>query len=261
MNHTAYTFVEGTSPLIATAIHDGHHTRDSLQEIFNLNDSERLREEDPFTAKWLNFTDNRIIVHHSRFEADINRPRAKAVYVNPEDVWGLKVWKEAPTKEMLSASISVYDGFYERAKEYFDSLFRLHDKLVVFDIHSYNHRREAENKQADVDKNPEVNLGTQNMNRQKWQPTVNALLESFQSFDYDGRHLDVRENVKFKGGYFGQWLYQQYGDKIAPISIEFKKFFMDEWTGKPFEKDISLISKLMESSKLPVMGELKKLNF
>lgn len=260
MNHTSYTFIKGNSPLVATAIHDGHQTRDSLLTLFNLNDAERLREEDPFTAAWVKFCDNRIIVHHSRFEADVNRPREKAVYVKPEDAWGLKVWNQTLSEEMLLGSLSLYDRFYDQAKQYFDSLFTLHENLVVYDIHSYNHRREGADKEANAEQNPEINVGTQNMNKEKWQPVVDALLKSLSSFDYDGRSLDVRENIKFKGGYFGQWLYQQYGDKIAPISIEFKKFFMDEWTGEPFKKDVALISELIESSKMPVLDRLEELN-
>lgn len=245
--------------MVAAAIHDGHQTRDSLRGLFNLHEAERLREEDPFTASWVNFCDNRVIVHHSRFEADVNRPREKAVYLKPGDAWGLKVWKQPLSEEMLLDSLSQYDAFYDQVKDYFDSLFCLHENLVVYDIHSYNHRRERKDLDADAEQNPEVNVGTQNMNKEKWQPTVDAITESFRSFDYDGRRLDVRENIKFKGGYFGQWLYQQYGDKIAPVSIEFKKFFMDEWTGKPFEKDLALIGQMIESSKIPVLEQMGKL--
>ncbi len=61
---STYTFIQGESPLVAAAIHEGHHTRNDIADLLNLNDEERLREEDPFTAKWLNFRDNRIIVHH-----------------------------------------------------------------------------------------------------------------------------------------------------------------------------------------------------
>ena len=59
---------------MVTASHDGHETREELRALFNLSESERLREEDPFTARWLNVSDNRITVHHSRFETDVNRP-------------------------------------------------------------------------------------------------------------------------------------------------------------------------------------------
>lgn len=260
MGNKTYTFIKGNSPIVGTAIHDGHQTRDSLSKLFNLNEEERLREEDPFTAQWVNFFDNNIIVHHSRFETDVNRLREKAVYVNPEDAWGLEVWVDKLSDEIILESLSVYDDFYQEVKKYFDSLFSLHKNIVVYDVHSYNHRRDGKDIEADAKKNPEVNIGTRNMDENKWEPVVNALIKSFQSFDYDGRSLDVRENIKFKGGYFGQWLHEEYSDKICPISIEFKKFFMDEWTGQPLEKDIKLIRELVKSSVLPVTQTLEKLN-
>ncbi len=256
----SYTFIKGTSLIVAAAIHEGHQTRGELRGLFNLSDEERLREEDPFTAKWLNISDNKIIVHHSRFETDVNRPRDKAVYVKPEDAWGLQVWKNDLPEEIANASLAVYDNFYKQAKDYFDSLFELHKKIVVYDIHSYNHRREAENIVADANENPEINIGTKNMDNKIWQPLVQLMIDNFRNFNYNGRNLDVRENIKFKGGYFGQWLYEQYGKKICPVSIEFKKFFMNEWTGKPFDKDIQLINHLLMASKEPVLYALKKIN-
>lgn len=260
MTNITYTFKKGKSALVAAAIHEGHETRESIKDLFHLNEQERLREEDPFTVKWASSFDNQIIVHHSRFETDVNRPRDKAVYIKPEDAWGLQIWKKEPAEEVVAESLSIYDGFYAEAKKYFDSLFKMHENIVVYDLHSYNHRREGKDKEANADENPEVNFGTKNMNHNKWEALANALMQNFTSFDYNGRSLDVRENVKFKGGYFGQWLYEQYGDRICPISIEFKKFFMDEWTGKPFDDDIRLIGQLVENSKHTVEKVLKKLD-
>ena len=258
MQKMGYTFLVGKSPIVATAIHDGHNVRDELINLFNLGDEERLREEDPFTAKWLEVSDNQIIVNHSRFETDVNRPRDKAVYAKPDDAWGLQVWKNEPEQNIIDNSLAVYDNFYEQARKYFDLLFTMHENIVVYDIHSYNHRRESRNTIADPHQNPEINIGTKNMDHDTWDPLVQKVIDTFKRFDYDGRRLDVRENVKFKGGYFGQWLFEHYGNNICPISIEFKKFFMDEWTGEPFEKDIKLINRLIIQSKEPVLDILKK---
>ncbi len=259
MSLSTYTLIKGQSPLVVTAIHDGHQTRDSISDLFKLDDSGRLREEDPFTGEWVKFCDNQIVVHHSRFETDVNRSRDKAVYIKPEDAWGLEVWKKELSQEKIEESLTVYDGFYKEVKRYFDSLFEIHQNIVVYDIHSYNHRREAGNIEADAEGNPEVNIGTRNMNQQKWRPLLNAMIQNFQTFNYDGRHLDVRENVKFQGGYFGQWLHEQYGDHICPISIEFKKFFMNEWTGEPFQKDIDLIGELLKDSESIVLQQVEQL--
>lgn len=253
-----FTFIKGTSPIVATAIHDGHLIREDLENLFNLGEAERLREEDPFTARWLQVTDNQVIVHHSRFETDVNRSPEKAVYKFPEDAWGLKVWKDALPEEAAEKSMQLYHDFYEAAKVYFDDLLTQHGQLVVYDIHSYNHQRDGKGTFAHPAENPEINLGTKNIDRELWGPVIDALTHHLRSFDYNGRSLDVRENIKFKGGYFGQWLYERYGEKICPISIEFKKFFMDELSGEPYKKDVQLIAALMESSGQPVLDALKK---
>ena len=48
-----------------------------------------------------------------------------------------------------------------------------------------------------------------------------------------GRELDVRENVKFRGGYLSWWIHEHYPEQGLALAIEVKKFFMDEWTGAP----------------------------
>ncbi len=252
------TFIQGKSPLVITAIHDGHQVRDELKGLFSLNEAERLREEDPFTGIWSGFSENRIIVHHSRFEVDINRPREKAVYQIPEDAWGLKVWKVKLPPETLENSLKVYDDFYLAAARYFDQLFTQNREIVVYDIHSYNYRRDGRETEADPFENPEINLGTKNMDQELWKPIVETLVKSFREFNYQGRSLDVRENIKFKGGYFGKWLFERYAKAICPISIEFKKFFMDEHTGEGCKKSINLISEMLESSMTPVIKDLKR---
>lgn len=254
-----HSFKTGTSPIVFAAIHDGHEIRDELEGLFNLTEAERRREEDPYTSKWVEGSDNGIVVHHSRFEADVNRPRDKAVYRRPDDAWGLQVWKSPLPAEVLNRSLEVYDGFYRACGSFFDALFRQHQNIIVYDIHSYNHRRESAQQEADPAENPEVNIGTQHMDRERWHPVVESLMQHFRSFDYSGRRLDTRENIKFKGGYFGKWLYSRYGKNICPVSIEFKKFFMDEHTGEGYENDLELIGRTLRSSRQPVLEALKSL--
>ena len=51
-------------------------------------------------------------------------------------------------------------------------------------------------------------------------------------YDYLGRNLDVRENVKFFGGHLPAWIHQNFPRTVCALAIEVKKFFMDEWTGQ-----------------------------
>jgi len=101
-------------PIIAAALHNGHDLRDEVARLSALDDQARLREEDPFTGQWTNITDNRIIVQTSRFEVDLNRVKHEAVYINPEDAWGLNLWKEKPDVEMINRSLAAHGDFYSR---------------------------------------------------------------------------------------------------------------------------------------------------
>ncbi|NIQ14822.1 MAG: N-formylglutamate amidohydrolase, partial [Candidatus Dadabacteria bacterium] len=62
----------GNLPILATAIHNGNEVSKNVRNLFILNDSERLREEDPFTDKLAHVSDTRIVVSKSRFEVDMN---------------------------------------------------------------------------------------------------------------------------------------------------------------------------------------------
>ena len=136
---------QGDSPLVATAIHDGHNLRTEVAAIMALPDLERLREEDPFTGNWANVADNRLIGSQSRFEVDLNRPREKAVYIQPEDAWGLHVWQETPSAAIIEQSLANYDAFYAEAHRLFSDLEKRFNHFVVFDLHTYKHRREGPN--------------------------------------------------------------------------------------------------------------------
>jgi N-formylglutamate deformylase len=106
-----WEMIPGNGPVIAAAIHDGHDLRDEVKEIISLTENERLREEDPFTGVMTKAGDMQIIGLRSRFEIDLNRPREKAVYLNPEDAWGLKVWKKELPDLIKQTSLEEYDAF------------------------------------------------------------------------------------------------------------------------------------------------------
>ncbi|ELR73849.1 hypothetical protein C900_00013 [Fulvivirga imtechensis AK7] len=249
----------GKSPIVVCAIHNGHNIRPEVLPYLNLSEAERLREEDPYTTEWLYISDNTIKLTVSRFELDINRPREKAVYLKPEDAWDLQVWKQDLPQQIVDNSLQLYDEFYDQIEAYFDQLFHEHEWLVIYDLHSYNYRRGGVDQYSSPEGNPEINLGTQNLNRSVWTPVIDTMLQSFREFNFEGRHLDVRENVKFGGGYFSKWLYQKYGDRICPVALEFKKFFMDEWTGEQDDRKIQHIRELLIASINPVKEAASKI--
>lgn len=220
----------GLSPVITTAIHDGHSIRDDLRPYINLSEHERMQEEDPYTAYLADFSDSSIIVHTSRFEVDLNRPRDMAVYTNPEDAWGLKVWKWDLSQEQIRKSCEFYDEFYRQAATLILHVFEKHGYFILLDLHSYNYRRTNAYREDPPDLNPEINLGTASVDP-SWRRAVDALSDSLSQCSIGKRHPDVRENVKFKGGAFPQWVNRNFGDMGCAITIALKKTFMDEWTG------------------------------
>lgn len=247
-------------PIIATAIHNGHDVRRELERLFAIGEQERLREEDPYTSLWTTVVPNRVVVMTSRFEVDLNRPRDHAVYLDPEDAWGLKVWKERPTPEMIEKSLEEYDTFYREVGELFTHIREKFDYFVVLDLHTYNYRRQGPQQEDDPRFNPDINLGTGTIgDHRHWEALIDRFKYDMRQFDFAGRSLDVRENIKFKGGYFPAWIHQKYGKHACVLSVEFKKFFMDEWSGLPDREKIELIRQLLALTIPGLLEELKKI--
>lgn len=220
------------APVVATAIHDGHFIRPDLLSLFALTDSERLREEDPFTAQFTAAFPATVTGLRSRFEFDLNRSPESAVYKIPADAWGLNLYSEKLPDERVAESLAMYKLAYDQLRPFFAACVEQFGAVIVLDIHSYNHQREGKGVFAAQEQNPDVNLGTANLDRGLWAEAVELLTERFSTTFIDGKRLDVRENIKFKGGYFSKWLHSEFGEKVCAIAVEFKKIFMDEWTGE-----------------------------
>ncbi len=134
-----------------------------------------------------------------------------------------------------------------------------HGKFVVYDLHTYNHRRDgATGTPADPTANPQVNVGTGTMDRERWGSVVDAFLESLRSFDFPGGKLDVRENVKFFGGQHPKWAHEKFPTSACVIAVEFKKFFMDEWSGKSDEASIEAIGDALRFTVPSVLDAIKR---
>jgi hypothetical protein len=249
----------GPGPLIAAAIHDGHAVREEVAELLAIDELTRLREEDPYTASLTRVAPTRIVGLRSRFEVDLNRPREKAVYRTPGDCWGLDVWKSPPGKDLVARSLREYDDSYEAAAAALAAVADRHGRFVVFDLHSYNHQRGGPG--CDVAapaENPEVNVGTGTLDHGRWGRLVDRFLAGLRRFDYQGRHLDVRENVKFQGGNFSCWVHETFPGQGVALAIEFKKFFMNEWTGEADHEQLDCMRRALESTCAGVVEELNR---
>jgi len=260
MNQPFYRLHKGKSPLVAAAIHHGHAVRPEVAQLLAISEADRLREEDPFTGQWTTIADTQIIGLRSRFEVDLNRPRERAVYLTPADAWGLQIWQTTPPAPVIARSLAKYDAFYAGMHRLLAQLVQQHGRIVIFDLHTYNYRREgADGPPADPLQNPEVNVGTGTMDRQQWAPVVERFMADLRAFNFMDRHLDVRENIKFTGGYFSRWVHQTFPGVACVLAIEFKKFFMDEWSGQPDQTQLKTIRLALESTVTGVLETLKTL--
>ncbi|MDO5740765.1 MAG: N-formylglutamate amidohydrolase [Ornithinimicrobium sp.] len=243
--------------LIATAIHTGHDLRSDIAAAMVLDEDTRRREEDPFTDVIGAALPAQVVAHRSRFEVDLNRPRDTAVYRSPEDCWGLQVWREDPLQDALvEGSLREYDEFYSDLGHQLDEV-AARGPFVVFDVHSYNHRRDgAAGGPAPLEDNPEVNLGTGTVD-ERFAPVVAAFRRSLSDQQVGGHHLDVRENVKFEGRALAWWVHERYAGVGVCLALEFKKTFMDEWTGQPDEAHLVELQQALAATSAPVLEALK----
>ncbi len=258
--HPWWTLRRGEGPLLATALHAGHGLRDELGRVMALDEATRLREEDPFTDYLAGVAPSAILPRRSRFEVDLNRPRDEAVYQRPEDAWGLPLWQTPPSAAMVAQSLAEYDAFYRQLKVLLDDLQARYGRFVVFDLHSYNHRRDGPDAPpADPAANPEVNVGTGSMDRAFWAPVVDRFMHDLAGFDFLGRRLDVRENIKFVGRQFPAWVHSHYPHTGCVLAIEFKKTFMDEWSGVVEPRKLEALQAALRATLPGIIETLERL--
>ena len=245
MNNKNYIiqFGQEDRPLFFTAVHHGHHIREELIPYLNLDDATRLREEDPFTGEWAALCGNRAIVNTSRFEVDLNRAREEAVYLEPKDAWGLEVWNRPLPEEIIKTTMRMYDEFYNDMRTAFLAMQKKYGKFIVFDLHSYNFKRQGPDGPVDNPKeNPDVNIGTGTMtNRKHWAGVVDRFISDLSKVSLNGSPLDVRENVKFRGRQLGRWAHETFPESACVLSIDIKKIFMDEWSGAMDQRRFDII--------------------
>ena len=212
---------KGNGPTVGLAVHAGHDIRPDLLPLMKIDEATRLREEDPFTDHWTLACHNQLLTRRSRFEVDLNREPSDAICVEPEDCWNLDVWREPVDETVVQGSLSEHAAFYQALHHLLAELQERYGKFVVFDLHSYNHRRDGpDGPPADPEKNPDINVGTGTMDRAYWAPVVDRFIGDLGAFDLSGRRLDVRENVNFRGRYVAQYVHHYFPRAGCVLAIE-----------------------------------------
>lgn len=235
-----WTMQRGDDSIVATAIHDGGRLRPEVAAAMALTPAQRLREEDAFTGQAIVDVPTHVIPCRSRFEADLNRAADEAVYLRPEQSWGLRVWRTPPPERLVRHSLRYHRAFYAMLGQLLDEIVEAHGRVLVLDVHSYNHRRDGSDRpmpQADA---PDINIGTHSMPRDDWAFLVDPLMRTMADFEFNGRRLDVRENVAFQGrGELARFVHARHPGRACAIALEFKKFYMDEWSGAPDHAELA----------------------
>lgn len=219
-----------------------------------LDDAQRLREEDPFTEYVIRDVPNRVVFHRSRFEIDLNRAASGAVYLSPDQAWGLNVWAGEPGEDLVRRSLDIHAAYYAMLQTMLAGIVAEFGHFVLLDIHSYNHRRNgADAAPTPEEQAPQINIGTISMDRARWAPVLDPFMDSLRSHEWDGKPIDVRENIAFEGrGEQTRFVHANFPDSGCAIAIEFKKFFMDEWTGEPDRAALDAMRTMITGS-LPVL--------
>lgn len=239
-----YLIETTNSPFWAFAVHDGHDIDKDLHPYLIADDATRLREEDPYTGSFAELPFNRFIVGTSRFQLDLNRIRKDSVYLQPEQAWGLSVWNEDLPHEHVEQLYEIHDRTFAKIDELIQSTIQDHGYFVVYDIHSYNAKRQDQFESVDTETNPEINLGTAH-NHPKWRPFIDHFIQSVRDQNVGLPPIDIRENVKFRGGYLAKYITDRYGAYGCVLSIEFRKDFMDEWTGQLYPEKLQSYKQLL----------------
>ncbi|WP_416878691.1 N-formylglutamate amidohydrolase [Litorimonas sp.] len=229
-----WDFLRQPGQVLTTAIHAGHSIRPEILPWLEIDPEDRLREEDPMTDYFLGVGDSTVRGNRSRFEFDLNRPQEKAISTDPKDQWGLTVWNESLPEEQIEKSKRLHDKFYQMIQSHCDVMIARFGRIFVLDIHSYNHRRDGpEADAAPLQDNPDIDLGATTMNHDIYGDLLARFGKTLQSVPVCGRSPSVAVNKRWEdGGNFPEWLHSLYGDAACVITLEYKKSFMDEWTGQ-----------------------------
>jgi hypothetical protein len=150
---------------------------------------------------------------------------------------------------VCARSVNIHAAYYRMMATMLDDVAAAHPRFALLDVHSYNHRRDGPDAEpAPQAEAPDINIGTFSMPREQWAFLLNPLMDAMRGFDFNGRHLDVRENVAFQGkGEQARFVHERYPGRGCAIALEFKKFFMDEWTGEPDRQELDTMRRFITS--------------
>ena len=252
MDHAPLLTMHGDNTVLATAIHAGHDLRPEIEAQMSLAEATRTREEDPATDRIAAAVPGHVIVHRSRFEVDVNRAVRRRLPTTRRRV-GPRCVASSSRRRRHPRSRSEHDVFYATVRGPSRTC-RARAPFVVLDVHSYNHRaldptpRRRPCKRTRTStwaREPSTGHGSA-------QRPIASSPSSARRRCTAATH--VRENVRFRGGYFSRWVHEQFPGRGCALAIEFKKTFMDEWAGVVDDDHVSQLGAALRAT-LPTLTQ------
>ncbi len=237
----------GPAPYLGVAIHAGSRVRDDMLEIMHISEDDRYREEDPHTERFIKNLPIRITALDSRYEYDLNREPEKSVYSSVRGIWGVKVWKRKVNEQERIISLAKHREFHDLIDMITGYLLQEYNSVLLFDMHSYCYQREKQQEWF-MDPRPEINLGTEAVNRKLFGPLIDQFIHELSKLRIDGHPVRVAENEIFPGGYLSRRLSKAHHDRVLVLALEYKKLFMDEWAGSLYQDKLALLVEDFERS-------------
>jgi len=209
-------------PVVGTAIHDGHRLRPELQVKSRLSELERWQEEDPCTGQMVEALPITLVGLDSRYEYDLNRPPAEAVY---DTAWGRKVWRSPLTKADKLKSLEKHARYYQVLDALLKQLVARFESAVIYDLHSYNRLRWDRPV-------PTFNLGWDLVDEERYGNVCRSLVDALSRVDWpDEVPATAASNDVFKGhGYQCRWVCSQHPQAVD-LALEVSKVYCNEEDG------------------------------
>jgi len=216
-------------PYVCTAIHDGGNLRPELLYKIALDDYERWYEEDPFTSDFIASMPITLVGNDSRYEYELNRK--DPIY---DEAWGKKVWKKPLSKKEKTISEHKHANYYKVTHALIEKLEELFGSVLVYDVHSYNHKRWD----REV---PVFNIGAERVDLDKYGKYVENWKSELDKIELPNIKVKAKINDVFFGrGYNLEYITSNFKNTLV-LATEISKVYCNEESGECYPQIIKHI--------------------